>query len=144
MLLLAQSPHHHESRGGGWVGAWVHMSPSTQVAVERGSGRGEHMWKCCLLLKSNGFTLGPVSDWVPVSKSVEDGSRLQRWAGLGFWSLLTSWDPVILHSASAVCGLGTTCWVWTCKPDRWREIKTKPREPGQRLRGPEEGQGDTP
>ena len=126
----------------------MHMSLSTQVAVERGSGRGEHMWKCCLLLKSNGFTLGLVSDWVPVCRrrkqAVPWKVGLQRWPGLGFWSLLTSWDPVILHSASAVCGLGTTCWVWTCKPDRWREIKNKPREPGQRLRGPEEGQGDTP
>ena len=68
-------------RATGEMGTWGHMSPYTQVAVERGSGRGEHMWKCCLLLKSNGFTLRPVSDWIPVGKSVEEGSRLSpgRW-----------------------------------------------------------------
>lgn len=65
----------------GGSGVRMHTSPSTQVAVERGSGRGEHMWKCCLLMKSNDFTWGPVSDWVPVGKSVEEGSRLSpgRW-----------------------------------------------------------------
>lgn len=62
-------------------------------------------------------------------------------SGLGFWSLLTSWDPVILHSEPAIYGLGTACWVWTREWDRWRENRNKPLKPGQRQRDLEDGQG---
>lgn len=132
--------------------AQVCVSFSTQVAVKRGSRRGDTCGTCPLSSKikwpplGSCFWLGPCG-----AKSAQGRGKqgvpwkVELWGqpGLGSWSLFTSWDPVILHSASAICGLGTACWVWTCKSDRWRENKNKPREPGQRLRGPEEGQGDT-
>ena len=145
MMLLAPSPPRAMEGAGACV--TLHTGGCRKGLRKRGT-RVEH---APFLLKSNGFTFGPVSAWVPVGVSAQVRGKqtapwkvgLQWWPGLGFWSLLTSWDPVILHSASAICGLGTACWVWTCKSDRWREDKNKPREPGQRPGRPEEGQGDT-
>lgn len=80
--------------------------------------------------------------WVSEHTERETGCVLEGravWPGL--WRLLTSWDPVILHSESVIYGLSTAHWVWTWEWDRWRENRNKPMKPNQRQPDLEDSQG---